>query len=636
MRKKKIWITLLAGITLVATSVSASAEVLFTSESAGDADTVYVAGNPDFYPVEYYNVETESYEGILPEVLKIVSEKSGKSFTYICSGRVDRRERLAKNKQVEMISAYCPEEENMSEFLSGEQVVLSVPIDGKEQQICLGFTQIASEDLTEAVCSAVEDISDSELTELAVSCAKEQKEGQFPKWVLWAVVLLCILLFILSIFLSVKLYKNKKRGEQDKMLDPVTGIGNKVYFTHYFDNSISDNARILYYVAYLGFDIEYCNKYYGKEESENILRYAADVLTQNAADTDIVARITGGGFAVAFQSSNTEEAQERTRQLLEHLNSYGKKYSRDYEINFSAGVYSLEQSDRSCETVLFNAQQGYLHAVEKGLSFSFSNESLLQKTEEEAELQKQITAAFKNREFKMYMQFIVDKTTKEIFGAEALSRWQHPQKGLLLPGHYIGIMEELGSIKELDFYIFEEVCRQLENWSSTRFASLILSCNFTRLTISDDDFMARITEISSRYSFDHSRLIIEITEDIEAKNKENVVHNIIECKKAGFLIALDDFGDGYTSFSNLCDYHFDYIKIDKKILYGADTPNGKKLLDGMISMGHSMNMKVICEGIETQQQNELICNTECDFIQGFYYHRVIPQEETPEILKKVL
>ena len=296
----------------------------------------------------------------------------------------------------------------------------------------------------------------------------------------------------------------------------------------------------------------------------------------------------------------------------------------------------MEQSDRSCETVLFNAQQGYLHAVEKGLSFSFSNESLLQKTEEEAELQKQITAAFKNREFKMYMQFIVDKTTKEIFGAEALSRWQHPQKGLLLPGHYIGIMEELGSIKELDFYIFEEVCRQLENWSSTRFASLILSCNFTRLTISDDDFMARITEISSRYSFDHSRLIIEITEDIEAKNKENVVHNIIECKTAGFMIALDDFEDGYTSFSNLCDYHFDYIKIDKKILYGADTPNGKKLLDGMISMGHSMNMKVICEGIETQQQNELICNTECDFIQGFYYHRVIPQEETPEILKKVL
>ena len=281
-----------------------------------------------------------------------------------------------------------------------------------------------------------------------------------------------------------------------------------------------------------------------------------------------------------------------------------------------------------------NARQGYLLAHQNKQPYIFVTDALLNKEAAKAKLQRRLSDAIKNGEFKMYMQFIVDAKSGVILGAEAVSRWYHPENGVLLPAQYIEAMYTSGLIEQLDFYIFEQVCRQLDHWSKTDKKHLWISCNFTRETVSHSDFFSRFEETVNRYAFDRNKLIIELTEDSLADNKAVAYQNILACKNSGFKIALDDFGSGYSSFSDLCDYPIDLIKIDRHIVVKSITPRGNALLRGIIKLAHDLGIKVLCEGVETEKENINSINADCDYIQGYYYSHVLPQEETERYFLK--
>lgn len=180
--------------------------------------------------------------------------------------------------------------------------------------------------------------------------------------------------------------------------------------------------------------------------------------------------------------------------------------------------------------------------------------------------------------------------------------------------------------------MFEMVCRQLHKWHNTEFGDFSISCNFTRITISENDFVSKINEISSKYVFDKSKIIMEITEGAIEENHNKAMKNISKCKKMGFRIALDDLGNGYTSLANLCEYPIDVVKIDRDILLKAEK-NGKDLFVGIIALAHSLGLKVVCEGVETKEQNALVQETNCNYIQGWYYSLSYPQEQAENFAK---
>ena len=248
-------------------------------------------------------------------------------------------------------------------------------------------------------------------------------------------------------------------------------------------------------------------------------------------------------------------------------------------------------------------------------------------SQEEKKITESILKGFEKNEFKMYLQFIVDNKTKKIVSAEALSRWDSPDKGLVSPGKYIGNMEMAGLISKHDFYMIELACRQLEKWKGTAFENIALSCNFTRITLSEENFIDKLKMISNSYSFDKSKIAIEITEDAMEKNRETATKNVRLCKELGFRIYLDDLGSGYTSLANLCDYPIDVVKIDRDILLKTEKEKGKDLFTGIIALAHSLNIKVICEGVKTEKQNTLVSLSACDFVQGWYYSKALPLEE---------
>ena len=254
----------------------------------------------------------------------------------------------------------------------------------------------------------------------------------------------------------------------------------------------------------------------------------------------------------------------------------------------------------------------------------------------ERKLLKNIRKGFENQEFKMYLQFIVDSKEGKISSAETLSRWENSLGDVIFPGTYIGIMEKSGLITRFDYYMFEKVCQKLSEWKDSKLSDVALSCNLTRITISEKDFAEKIEEISNKYDFDRSKLVIEITEDSIEKNLVVAMFNIIKIKKLGFRIALDDIGSGYTSLVSLCEYPIDVVKIDREILLLAATEKGKKLFWGIVSLAHYLNLKVVCEGVETEEQNKLVSESGCDYIQGWYYSKALKEDKAEEFAKEYM
>ena len=284
--------------------------------------------------------------------------------------------------------------------------------------------------------------------------------------------------------------------------------------------------------------------------------------------------------------------------------------------------------------MIAHAEQGYREAVERDVPFVFVNEMILQENEKREKNRLRIKQAINNREFRLYFQFIVDARTEEICGGEALSRWQHPEYGLLSPGQYIEMMEDASTISEHDFIVFEKVCQVLERWQKEGWKEFYLSCNFSRLSLSSEAFSERIRSVAEKYRFPRERLMLEITEDSIEKSREVACRNIEACKQYGFQIALDDFGKGSSSVFDLCEYPIDVVKMDKYILNNLESGNRVELIRGIVELAHCLKKKVSCEGIENEAQKRILQQANCDYLQGYYFSRPCPVGEAYRILKE--
>lgn len=259
---------------------------------------------------------------------------------------------------------------------------------------------------------------------------------------------------------------------------------------------------------------------------------------------------------------------------------------------------------------------------------------VINKTQDYNEISSKISKGIDNNEFKMYLQFIVDNKTKKIVSSEALSRWHSPDDGIILPVKYIDIMQSTGLITKHDLYMLDMACRQLEKWENTEYKDISISCNFTRITLSEEDFANKLEAISNKYNFDRSKLAIEITEDTVEKDMGVAINNVMMCKQLGFKVYLDDLGSSCTPLSDLCDYPIDVVKIDRDILLKADKPKGKVLFSAIVDLAHKLDMAVICEGVETDDQNDLVSELDCDYIQGWYFSKPLPLEESELFIKQ--
>lgn len=243
----------------------------------------------------------------------------------------------------------------------------------------------------------------------------------------------------------------------------------------------------------------------------------------------------------------------------------------------------------------------------------------------------ELVDALEQGQFEMYFQLVYSIRRDTFTGMEALSRWHHPEKGVLPPAAFLPDLASFGLLDRLDFYMLERACAFLENRHRTQQERLHLSCNFSRSSISVPDFRERFDGIVSRYDFDHRDLILEIAEDCLADDAVAARFNIANCMSRGFKAALDDFGVGYTSFLDLCDFPVDRLKIDRALVTRCDTPRGRAVLSEITQLAHHLDMEVLCEGVETDTERDIVRDCGCDYIQGYLFSRVLPQNEAMEL-----
>lgn len=601
-----------------------------TVSFASDA-TVYVAGNPDLYPIEYYDSSSGEYLGLMNDIYALLSEKTGYDFCYINSGTVNGQQRMAKNCQADVISAYV-QGDIAEQYIKNSQRICSIQVDGEEKDVNIAFSEIASDKLISDVSQALNEISaDNKLSLISSHTAKTGSNGNY---LLWIYILAGIILLLLTIgfIIIVCIVRKRRSSQKNTMIDSRYGIGNDRYYIYCFDNLISDKSKSLYYITYIAFDEESINQQYGSVESKNIQRYVSEFLNNKTGAVEYLALVDEGIFAFLYQASNKADAEKRIDDIMNELESYLCNFKSEYSGLFHAGVCVLEENmGCTAEAAFYNAKQGYLYAIGNKTKYAFSTKNIVEETRQNERLHQHIMQAIKGGEFKIYLQYIVDRNGN-LSGAEAVSRWQHPQEGLLSPSKYIKMMNQSDAVTMHDFYIFSQACSQLEQWDKQGFRDLFISCNFTRYSVSATDFAAQIEKISADYTIKRDKLIIEITEDSLSYNMQALKNNIEKCKKLGFLIALDDIGSGYTSLSDLYNYSIDFVKVERDIVLNAMEERGKMLLDGLVSLAHSMNIKALCEGIETKEQNDIILSTGCDYIQGYYYSHVLPQREAEKFL----
>lgn len=612
----------LSGFLLLSGSYVTMAEVRSTKEqTAGEA--IYVAGNPDLYPLEYYNEETKAYEGVLPEIYQRIAKKQGMDLCYVSAGSDNLQDRLAKNNQVEFVSAHYQGE---VKGLQEEYQIASFEKKGKKYTICIGFTGIASGDTVELLKKELEVVDNQViLSNVLAETVDKRNQPSYMWWIVIIVALTGICTLLINYMFRVR-YKKKKQDEMS-YVDPLTGIGNSAYFKAEYENRIAPESSSLYYITYIAMPIHRLYQFFGEKKGEEIQIYAADMLSSSITDRDFLARIDEGIFALAVQSVTKEDAINIVKELLDQLNAYDENFLKEYRAEFRAGVYGLATAFVSCETAIYHARQGYHHAIQRKQEISYCDKVFLGQEEVRIKLQRKLTDALKNNRFVVVLQFIVTPEDGRICGAEALSRWNDVEEGELSPEKYIESMIDAGIVDRLDFYIFEQVCSILEQWGQeTQFKDMFISCNFCRSTVERSDFLQRFQNIVQKYKFDRRNLVMELTEDTMTENQAVIYQHILACRDMGFRIALDDVGSGYTSFKDLCDYPADIVKMDRGIVIEAVTEKGYALLQGVVRLLHDLALEVLCEGVETEEQNQCVKQVNCDYIQGYYYSRVIPLE----------
>lgn len=449
-------------------------------------------------------------------------------------------------------------------------------------------------------------------------------------FLLWIVVCAALVALIILLVLGVT---KKLRLSGFDTTDALTGIGNKKYLRRCFEHNIS-GYRNYYCLLYIAFDAFNAEKNYGKEKTEELQKFSAKIISSASDEYDYFARTDNGVFACLIRYSEMKKATERIEQLISSLNKQQGTVVRGISVSFRAGIYPLGEDNENFDTVFSGAETAYNYADRTKVNYCICTNELLRGKATRDRLRQKLLSAIDDNQFDMFLQFIYNVGEKKFTSAEVLSRWNNPEEGFLLPGHYINDMRNTGVISKFDYYMLDKTCALLAEWQKTGEQNLNLSCNITRITISEEDFLEKLHNIVKKYDFDRQKLMLEITEDALIDNQAVAYRNISDCKTAGIRIAIDDFGAGNTSFNDICNYPVDLIKIDREIVTKSTNEKGSAVISSLVGLAHNLGIKILCEGVETEEQNNAVVNNGSDYVQGYFHSYVFPLAEAMEYYEK--
>ncbi|HUN25442.1 MAG TPA: bifunctional diguanylate cyclase/phosphodiesterase [Steroidobacteraceae bacterium] len=412
--------------------------------------------------------------------------------------------------------------------------------------------------------------------------------------------------------------------------DALTDLPNRTLLTDRLEQAVksAQRAGTRVGVAFIDLDrFKEVNDSLGHNAGDVLLQELAGRLTRAVREVDTVARMGGDEFVVVLQNlQDAEDATACVNGLLQSLRRPVTLEGHEITVTASVGISMFPDDAENAQELLRNADAAMYQAKGDGRDgFHFYTGTLNRRALNMLSMENALRRALDRQEFVLHYQPQVRVATGELIGAEALIRWNHPERGLVMPGTFIPIAEERGLIRAIDEWVFGEAIRQLGEWQSRGFRSVPLALNVSTVPFHEKDFVERVARTMAACGVGADRLELELTESLMMRDVDASVAVMKRLHAMGIRLSIDDFGTGYSSLNYLRRLPIHKIKIDqsfvKEMLVHAD---GCRLVDGILGLAKSLGLTVVAEGVESNEQLRLLGARDCDEAQGFLFSPAVP------------
>lgn len=435
-----------------------------------------------------------------------------------------------------------------------------------------------------------------------------------------------------------------KRSEEEikykSNFDALTKLPNRTLFMDRLGQAIvhrsKDNKELA--VVYIGVDgFQKVNESMGYAAGDGLLMDIGTRLTKTIGGLSSPSRFGGDEYVVLLDEiGSAGQVADLAAELFDTFRLPFKAGKETLFLTASVGIAVFPNDGHTSETLVKNSNIAMNQAKKDGKNrYSYFTPEMNERAVYRMSTENDLRVAVEQKQFVAYYQPKVELESERITGMETLIRWNHPTIGLMPPSEFIPVAEETGIIVEMGDWIFAEACEQASEWNRKGLGPVEVAVNVSGKQFAEPDIDRKIKDILDRSGLAPELLQVEITESVAMKNVESVIGTMNKLKKLGLSLSIDDFGTGYSSFAYLKKFPLDYLKIDKVFVDDIATDEEDiDLIAAMISMAHTLKLKVIAEGVETKEQKEVLKRLGCDMIQGYYYGKPMPTDEMEKLLSR--
>jgi diguanylate cyclase (GGDEF)-like protein/PAS domain S-box-containing protein len=395
--------------------------------------------------------------------------------------------------------------------------------------------------------------------------------------------------------------------------------------------------------AILFLDLDYFKKIndtLGHDMGDLLLQEVAKRLSTCVREDDTVARLGGDEFVVMLEGLGPEpivaatQAEVVARKIIVELGRPYQLDTHEYHITPSIGVTLFNQHPSGIDALLGEADIAMYQAKKEGRNtLRFFSQNMQDAINIRVDLENDLRKALDEREFQLYYQIQVDNQNRPS-GAEALIRWIHPERGFLLPAQFIQLAEEVNLVETIGEWVLETACAQLKLWQDNALArELVLSVNVSTKQFRNTNFTSQVKDIANRHAINPKLLMLEVTESVLLEDVDAAIDCITVLKEIGVQFALDDFGTGYSSLQYLNQLPLRQLKIDQSFVSNIMTGRNITIINTIIDMSKNLGISVIAEGVETNEQRQILQNSGCLHYQGYLFSKPIPVDQFEALLR---
>lgn len=428
--------------------------------------------------------------------------------------------------------------------------------------------------------------------------------------------------------------------ELQARFDALTGLANR----HQMDIRMQDCLRSAllsnrqFAVIFLNVDhFKRVNDTWGHSVGDELLIIVAQRITSRLTREMTLARLGGDAFILLVPECDDDKLNALLASLLEDVRRPLSICGHTLSTTISAGVSLYPQDGETLHELKLKADAALHHVKDDGRNgWAHYRSEMSTAIPAKPDFLQELSQALERDQFELWYQPTWYAQEKTIHGFEALLRWRHPEQGVVLPGLFIPSLEQTGLIIPVGNWAIEAACRQLHFWTEQGFSQWTLSLNLSPVQFEQPDIFHIVSSMLEKYSLSPSRLILEVTESTALKNLDRSIELLNAFNHAGITVSIDDFGTGYSNLLMLSVLPAKELKIDKSFVTSMlENEKSYKLVETIMSIARTMEMNVVAEGIETQEQQEVLTRLGCDYLQGYLFSRPLPAEQVPWLLLQI-